>query len=84
MVAAGADEAEQARRLPAATVDALVAADLMRMGLAAAYDGPEADPADDADGDRDPVERRRRRRVVLDDRVDDVDAVVVLATIRRP
>ena len=44
LVAAGADEAEQLRRLPAATVDALVAAGLMRMGLAAAYDGPEADP----------------------------------------
>ena len=44
LVAAGADEAEQARRLPAATVDALIAANLMRMGLAAAYDGPEADP----------------------------------------
>ena len=44
VLAADADEAEQARRLPAATVEALVAADLMRMGLAAAYDGPEADP----------------------------------------
>ena len=41
----GADDGrEQARRLPAETVDALVAADLMRMGLAAAYGGPEADP----------------------------------------
>ncbi len=36
LIAAGADEAEQARRLPAATVDALIAANLMRMGLAAA------------------------------------------------
>lgn len=39
-----ADEAEQDRRLPSETVDALVAADLMRMGLAEAYGGPEADP----------------------------------------
>lgn len=44
LLAAGADEAEQVRRLPPATVDALVGADLMRMGLAAAYGGPEADP----------------------------------------
>ena len=39
-----ADDAEQSRRLSPETVDALVAADLMRMGLPAAYGGPEADP----------------------------------------
>lgn len=39
-----ADDAEQDRRLPTQTVEALVAADLMRMGLAEAYGGPEADP----------------------------------------
>ena len=44
VVEAHADEAERMRRLPAATVDALVAADLMRMCLPAAYGGPEVDP----------------------------------------
>ena len=44
LVMANADEAERERRLPAATVEALVAADLMRMALPAAYGGPEADP----------------------------------------
>ena len=39
-----ADEAERIRRLPAATVDALVAAGLMRMYVPAAYGGPAADP----------------------------------------
>ena len=39
-----ADEAEEARRLPAVTVDALVGGGLMRMCVPAAYDGPEADP----------------------------------------
>jgi indole-3-acetate monooxygenase len=44
VVRANADEAEELRRLPAATVDALVAAGLMRMYVPAAYGGPEADP----------------------------------------
>ena len=44
VVRANADEAEQLRRLPAATVDALVAAGLMRMYVPAAYGGPEVDP----------------------------------------
>ncbi len=44
LVAANADLAERERRLPAATVAALVDADLMRMALPAAYGGPEADP----------------------------------------
>ncbi len=44
VVMAHADEAEQLRRLPAVTVDALVTNDLMRMCLPAAYGGPEADP----------------------------------------
>lgn len=44
LVAANADEAERQRRLPAATVEALVGAGLMRMGVPAAYGGPEADP----------------------------------------
>lgn len=39
-----ADEAEQIRRLPAATVAALVDAGLMRMCVPAVYGGPEADP----------------------------------------
>lgn len=41
VVAAHADEAERQRRLPAATVDALVAAGLMRLCVPAAYGGPE-------------------------------------------
>jgi alkylation response protein AidB-like acyl-CoA dehydrogenase len=41
---AGADEAEQLRRLPRSTVDALVAAGLMRLYVPAAYGGPEVDP----------------------------------------
>ena len=44
LVTANADEAERQRRLPTATVEALVEADLMRMALPAAYGGPEADP----------------------------------------
>ncbi len=44
VVTAGADEAEQLRRLPPATVDALVAAGLMRLYVPRAYDGPEVDP----------------------------------------
>jgi len=44
VVVANADEAERLRRLPAATVAALVDGDLMRMALASAYGGPEADP----------------------------------------
>ena len=44
VVRANADEAEELRRLPPATVDALVAAGLMRMYVPAAYGGPEADP----------------------------------------
>jgi alkylation response protein AidB-like acyl-CoA dehydrogenase len=44
VVRAHADEAEQLRRLPAATVDALVAAGLMRLYVPAAYGGPEVDP----------------------------------------
>jgi indole-3-acetate monooxygenase len=44
LLMANADEAERLRRLPAATVDALVSADLMRMCVPAAYGGPEADP----------------------------------------
>jgi alkylation response protein AidB-like acyl-CoA dehydrogenase len=45
IIEANADEAEQARRLPAATVSALVDADLMRMCVPAEYGGPEVDPA---------------------------------------
>jgi alkylation response protein AidB-like acyl-CoA dehydrogenase len=41
---ANADEAEQLRRLPTATVDALVAAGLMRLYVPQAYGGPEVDP----------------------------------------
>jgi indole-3-acetate monooxygenase len=41
---AGADEAEQLRRLPHSTVDALVAAGLMRLYVPAVYGGPEVDP----------------------------------------
>ena len=44
LVSANADEAEQLRRLPQKTVDALVQAELMRMAVPAAYGGPEADP----------------------------------------
>jgi alkylation response protein AidB-like acyl-CoA dehydrogenase len=43
IVTANADEAEQLRRLPAATVEALVAAELMRMCVPAEYGGPAAD-----------------------------------------
>jgi alkylation response protein AidB-like acyl-CoA dehydrogenase len=39
-----ADEAEEIRRLPAATVEALVAAGLMRLYVPRAYGGPEVDP----------------------------------------
>jgi alkylation response protein AidB-like acyl-CoA dehydrogenase len=39
-----ADEAERERRLPAATVAALVEADLMRMCVPRRYGGPEVDP----------------------------------------
>jgi alkylation response protein AidB-like acyl-CoA dehydrogenase len=44
VVRANADEAEELRRLPPATVEALVSAGLMRMYVPAAYGGPEADP----------------------------------------
>jgi alkylation response protein AidB-like acyl-CoA dehydrogenase len=44
VVAAHADEAERQRRLPQATVDALVGAGLMRMCVPAAYGGPDASP----------------------------------------
>lgn len=44
VVEAHAGEAEQIRRLPAATVDALTAAGLMRMCVPEAYGGPEVDP----------------------------------------
>jgi alkylation response protein AidB-like acyl-CoA dehydrogenase len=44
VVVANADEGERIRRLPVATVTALVEGDLMRMALASAYGGPEADP----------------------------------------
>ncbi len=44
LVSANADEAEQLRRLPQTTVDALVEAELMRMAVPVAYGGPEADP----------------------------------------
>ncbi len=44
VIEAHADEAEQARRLPAATVAALVDAELMRMCVPAAYGGPEVAP----------------------------------------
>jgi alkylation response protein AidB-like acyl-CoA dehydrogenase len=43
-VRAHADEAEQARRLPATTVDALVDAGLLRLCVPSAYGGPEVDP----------------------------------------
>ncbi len=73
-----ADEAEHLRRLPSATVDALVAAGLMRMGLAAADDGPEADPLTMLSAIEIPVGRRRGGGVVLDDRIDDGDAALFL------
>lgn len=44
VVVANADAGEQARRLPAATLAALVDADLMRMCVPKRYGGPEADP----------------------------------------
>jgi indole-3-acetate monooxygenase len=44
VVRANADEAEQIRRLPSATVAALTEAGLMRMCVPAEYGGPEADP----------------------------------------
>jgi alkylation response protein AidB-like acyl-CoA dehydrogenase len=44
VVTAGADEAEQLRRLPRSTVDALVAAGLMRLYVPTVYGGPEVDP----------------------------------------
>jgi alkylation response protein AidB-like acyl-CoA dehydrogenase len=44
VVAANADQAERDRRLPAATVDALVGAGLMRMCVPSAYGGPDASP----------------------------------------
>jgi indole-3-acetate monooxygenase len=44
VVRANADHAEEIRRLPQPTVDALVAANLMRMCVPSAYGGPEADP----------------------------------------
>ena len=43
-VRAGADEAEQLRRLPPRTVETLVAAGLMRLYVPRAYGGPEVDP----------------------------------------
>ena len=71
VVMANADEAERERRLPAATVAALVEADLMRMALPAAYGGPEADPLTMLTRHRDRRPGRRGRGVVLDDRLDD-------------
>lgn len=44
VVAAHADEAEELRRLPGSTVEALVAAGLMRLCVPSAYGGPEANP----------------------------------------
>jgi indole-3-acetate monooxygenase len=44
VVAAHADAAEQQRRLPQPTVDALVAAGLMRMCVPSTYGGPDASP----------------------------------------
>jgi alkylation response protein AidB-like acyl-CoA dehydrogenase len=44
VVSEHADEGERLRRLPQATVDALVAAGLTRMCVPAVYGGPEADP----------------------------------------
>ncbi len=44
LVRSHADEAEAARRLPFAVVDALVQAGLMRMCVPAAYGGPEVTP----------------------------------------
>jgi alkylation response protein AidB-like acyl-CoA dehydrogenase len=44
VVSANAAEAESIRRLPAATVDALVGAGLMRLCVPAVYGGPEVDP----------------------------------------
>jgi alkylation response protein AidB-like acyl-CoA dehydrogenase len=43
-IRARADEAEEIRRLPAASVEVLTAAGLMRMCVPDAYGGPEADP----------------------------------------
>jgi indole-3-acetate monooxygenase len=44
VVRANADHAEEIRRLPQPTVEALVEAGLMRMCVPSAYGGPEADP----------------------------------------
>jgi indole-3-acetate monooxygenase len=44
LIEAHADEAEELRRLPAATLAALVDAGLMRLCVPASYGGPEVDP----------------------------------------
>ena len=44
VIEAHADDAERSRRLPADTVAALVAGDLMRMCVPSTYGGPEVDP----------------------------------------
>jgi indole-3-acetate monooxygenase len=46
VVAAGADAAEEQRRLPQATVEALVGAGFMRMCVPEVYGGPEARPTE--------------------------------------
>lgn len=44
LIEAHADDAEEQRRLPPATVEALTQGDLMRMCVPEAYGGPEVDP----------------------------------------
>ena len=71
-IEAHADDGERLRRLPMPTVKALADAELMRMCVPAVYGGPEADPMTMVEAIETVARRRRRGRVVLDDRLDHV------------